>query len=98
MSRASWRSTRYSKSYSIPYSPTFFLNVLPGVFGMENLSVVISMWEITKSVMIYLGIPFVAGMLTRFIGLKIKGNEWYENKFLPKICPLTLLLYCLRSS
>ncbi|MFJ7848598.1 ACR3 family arsenite efflux transporter [Peribacillus sp. NPDC097206] len=68
----------------------FFLNVLPGVFGMENLSVVISMWEITKSVMIYLGIPFLAGMLTRLIGLKVKGNEWYENKFLPKISPLTL--------
>ncbi len=69
----------------------FFLNVLPGWFGLENFNVSISMWEITKSVLIYLGIPFAAGFLTRLIGIKTKGKEWYEGKFLPKISPLTLI-------
>lgn len=69
----------------------FFLNVLPGVFGMENLTVVISIWEIAKSVLIYLGIPFAAGMLTRYLGLKLKGEKWYQEAFLPKISPLTLV-------
>ncbi|MFE3573375.1 ACR3 family arsenite efflux transporter [Lysinibacillus sp. NPDC059133] len=69
----------------------FFLNVLPGWFGLENFNVAISMWEITKSVLIYLGIPFAAGILTRWIGIKTKGKQWYEEKFLPKISPLTLI-------
>lgn len=69
----------------------FFLNVMPGWFGMENLSVSISMWEITKSVLIYLGIPFAAGILTRVIGIKLKGKDWYQEKFIPKISPLTLI-------
>ncbi|MEB2279491.1 ACR3 family arsenite efflux transporter [Lysinibacillus xylanilyticus] len=70
----------------------FFLNVLPGWFGLDNFNVSISMWEITKSVLIYLGIPFAAGFLTRLIGIKTKGKQWYEEKFLPKISPLTLIV------
>ena len=58
---------------------------------MENLTVVISIWEIAKSVLIYLGIPFAAGMLTRYLGLKLKGEKWYQEAFLPKISPLTLV-------
>ncbi|MDM5233715.1 ACR3 family arsenite efflux transporter [Lysinibacillus pakistanensis] len=69
----------------------FFLNVLPGWFGLDNFNVSISMWEITKSVLIYLGIPFAAGILTRWIGIKTRGKQWYEEKFLPKISPLTLI-------
>ncbi|MGE7093921.1 ACR3 family arsenite efflux transporter [Lysinibacillus sp. NPDC048646] len=69
----------------------FFLNVLPGWFGLENFNVSISMWEITKSVLIYLGIPFATGFFTRWIGIRTKGKQWYEEKFLPKISPLTLI-------
>ncbi|MGY4795853.1 ACR3 family arsenite efflux transporter [Lysinibacillus fusiformis] len=69
----------------------FFLNILPEWFGLENFEVSISMWEITKSVLIFLGIPFAAGFLTRWIGIKAKGKQWYEEKFLPKISPLTLI-------
>ena len=71
----------------------FFIAVLPGWFGLPvNDSVAkITMSAIAKSVFIYLGIPMIAGFLTRFIGLKIKGKVWYEAKFVPKISPLTLI-------
>ena len=71
----------------------FFIAVLPGWFGLPvNDSVAkITMSAIAKSVFIYLGIPMIAGFLTRFIGLKIKGKVWYETKFVLKISPLTLI-------
>ncbi len=68
-----------------------FITILPGYFGLESYEVNITIKEIAKSVFIYLGIPFLAGMITRFTLIKIKNKEWYHKKFIPKISPLTLI-------
>jgi ACR3 family arsenite transporter len=70
----------------------FFVTFLLNAVGLaKGINVSISIWESARTVLIYLGIPFFAGMLTRYVLLKVKGNEWYESKFIPKISPLTLI-------
>jgi len=77
----------------IMYSPLayFYLYIVPGWFGVKGTAIDISMWDIAKSVLIFLGIPLAAGIITRFTLLNSKGAEWYDTKFMPRLGPTALI-------
>ncbi len=68
-----------------------FITLAPGWFGLDGLEVNITIGQIARSVFIYLGIPFLAGIVTRFTLISVKDKDWYHNRFIPKISPITLI-------
>ncbi|WP_261512268.1 ACR3 family arsenite efflux transporter [Chryseobacterium paludis] len=76
--------------FSYSFMIWLFINILPEKLGLANFNVSVSIREVTESVLIYLGIPFIAGLLSRYFLTRLKGKEWYQRKFIAKISPFTL--------
>lgn len=76
--------------FSYSFFAWLFINVLPQKLGLGNFSISVPMREVTESVLIYLGIPFLAGFLSRYLLISFKGKDWYNRKFIPAISPITL--------
>lgn len=84
----------FNSIFQVLFFPLYawiFVSWLPGVIGLQSVAMEISMWEVAKAVGLYLGVPFLAGALTRFALVRAKGKEWYHARFVPRISPLTLI-------
>jgi ACR3 family arsenite transporter len=84
----------FNSIFQVLFFPVYayvFLTVIPSWLGLRTFAVDITIGQIAKSVFIYLGVPFLAGIITRFIMLRLKSKQWYTEKFIPRISPITLI-------
>ena len=77
--------------FTFPFLAYFFLTTVPQWFGIQSVDITITIWDVAIAVFIYLGIPFLSGYLSRKFIIQIKGRDWFEQVFIPKISPLTLI-------
>jgi ACR3 family arsenite transporter len=84
----------FNSIFQVLFFPLYayvFLTIFPSLFGLKTFAVDITIGQIAESVFIYLGVPFIAGIVTRLTLLKFKSNKWYQEQFIPKISPITLI-------